>query len=110
MSDSYQAVYDATRSRISNGDIGAAVESAVRDSNLSHYVAMIAEGFRCVASEQERPFVLLKPAMFSDGNQWCALYGEDLQHGVAGFGDTPAKAAYQFDVEWLNAKAEQGEP
>ena len=23
-----------------------------------------------------------------DGNQWCALIGEDLQEGIAGFGDT----------------------
>lgn len=26
---------------------------------------------------------------FKDGNQWCALYGEDLQVGIAGFGKTP---------------------
>lgn len=26
---------------------------------------------------------------FKDGNQWCALYGEDLQAGIAGFGNTP---------------------
>lgn len=105
MSDSYQAIYDAVRSRISNGDIGSAVESAVRDANLSHYVSMVAESYRIAASEQERPFVLLKPAMFIDGDKWCALYGEDLQNGVAGFGDTPHEAAHQFDVEWLNAKA-----
>ena len=58
-----------------------------------------------VERERARPFMLLRPKMFPDGNQWCALYGENLQEGVAGFGDTPAKAATQFDVEWLNAKA-----
>lgn len=26
---------------------------------------------------------------FKDGDQWCALYGEDLQVGIAGFGNTP---------------------
>ena len=26
---------------------------------------------------------------FKDGNQWCALYGKDLQVGIAGFGNTP---------------------
>lgn len=31
-----------------------------------------------------------------DGNQWCFLWGEDLQTGVAGFGDTPLKAARDF--------------
>lgn len=55
--------------------------------------------------ERMRPFMLLRPRMFPDGNQWCALYGENLQDGVCAFGDTPAKAATQFDIEWLNAKA-----
>jgi hypothetical protein len=49
--------------------------------------------------------MLLRPRVFPDGNQWCALYGENLQEGVAGFGDTPAKASVDFDIQWLNAKA-----
>ena len=31
---------------------------------------------------------------------WCALFGENLQDGVAGFGETPAKAMWAFDVAW----------
>lgn len=58
-----------------------------------------------VERERARPFVLLRPRMFPDGDQWCALYGDNLQDGVAGFGDTPANAAVDFDVQWLNAKA-----
>lgn len=27
-----------------------------------------------------------------DGDKWCALAGENLQEGVAGFGDTPSAA------------------
>lgn len=27
-----------------------------------------------------------------DGDMWCALLGENLQEGVAGFGDTPQEA------------------
>ena len=27
-----------------------------------------------------------------DGDQWCALIGDDIQSGIAGFGDTPSKA------------------
>jgi len=50
--------------------------------------------------EKTRPFYLLKPKVFPDGNQWCALYGENLQDGVAGFGDTPNDAAKDFDREW----------
>lgn len=28
-----------------------------------------------------------------DGDQWCALYGANLQEGIAGFGATPFMAA-----------------
>ena len=55
--------------------------------------------FRAEA-ERARPFFLLKPPVFPDGNMWCALYGEDLQHGVAGFGATPELAADDFDKNW----------
>jgi hypothetical protein len=27
-----------------------------------------------------------------DGDKWCALYGENLQEGCAGFGETPIEA------------------
>ena len=30
--------------------------------------------------------------VFVDGNEWCALLGENLQEGLAGFSDTPAEA------------------
>lgn len=58
----------------------AAVESA-----LGHYTT---------------PSVIWKPRLFIDGNQWCALFGEDLQSGVAGFGDSPAEAMWDFDKTW----------
>lgn len=38
--------------------------------------------------------------MFIDGDKWCCLYGEDIQNGVAGFGNSPAEAAYDFDRAW----------
>ena len=41
--------------------------------------------------------VILRPRLFIDGNRWCALYGENLQKGVAGFGKTPALAFQDFD-------------
>ena len=62
-----------------------------------------------VELERKRPFMLLRPRMFPDGNQWCALYGDDIQAGVCGFGDTPEKAAHAFDLEWLNAKLPNAE-
>lgn len=56
------------------------------------------------AEEARRtPHVLMRPTISIDGNKWCALYGENLQDGVAGFGDTPAEAMADFDKAW-NAK------
>ena len=50
------------------------------------------------------PHARMRPSIFPDGNMWCALYGEDLQNGVAGFGATPAEACADFDNNWENQK------
>lgn len=47
-----------------------------------------------------RPCVVFKPTLSLDGNMWCALFGDNLQEGVAGFGETPSKAMYAFDAAW----------
>jgi hypothetical protein len=52
------------------------------------------------AVERCRPFMLLRPRISRDGNQWCVLYGENLMDGVCGFGDTPELAAADFDKNW----------
>lgn len=54
-----------------------------------------------LAEKVLRPSMMLKPRVFIDGNQWCALYGEDLQNGVAGFGDSPQAAYDAFDKSWV---------
>ena len=36
----------------------------------------------------------IKP--YKDGNQWCYLYGDDIQSGICGFGDTIKEAAEDF--------------
>jgi len=54
------------------------------------------------AWEYQRPSVVFKPTLSKDGNMWCALLGENLQEGVAGFGATPAKAMWSFDQAWLD--------
>jgi hypothetical protein len=64
---------------------------------VAHAAAMSAESIRCVAGQYERPSVLYKPTLSLDGNQWCALLGDNLQVGLAAFGDTPAKAMWNFD-------------
>ena len=57
------------------------------------------------ACEQSSPALMWKPRLFIAGNQWCALYGDNLQDGVAGFGDTPDKAMRNFDLNWNKQKA-----
>lgn len=63
-----------------------------------------------VEIEKKRPCYLLKPILKIDGDMWCALYGDNLQDGVAGFGETPAKAFVDFDINFLNAKAIKDNP
>ncbi len=52
------------------------------------------------------PHVVMKPRISIDGDQWCAIYGDDLASGVAGFGETPYKACEDFDREWENRRLE----
>jgi hypothetical protein len=84
---------------------------------ISHSASVAAQAWAQAGHEAEmaalqhkRPFMTLRPRMFPDGNAWCALYGENVQDGVIGFGETPAKAAESFDLAWLNEKAGIGLP
>jgi hypothetical protein len=52
------------------------------------------------AEKMAQPSMMLRPRLSVDSNQWCALYGEDLQTGVAGFGASPEKAYADFDRAW----------
>ncbi len=110
MNDSYQAIYDAVRNRIGNIDIGGAVETAMREafSMAPHYMTTVAQECSAAANEHQRPCVLFRPAIFPDGSAWCALYGKNIQEGVAGFGETPAAAAADFDRNWFNQKLPSG--
>jgi len=100
MSDSYQAVYDAVRSRISGCDIGSAVERAIDSADFGGCAQRAMQSIQQAAGVHESPSAVYRPALAIDGNQWCALYGLDLQSGVAGFGDSPAAAMWDFDKNW----------
>jgi hypothetical protein len=69
--------------------------------------AIYESAHRAASSVQEactayvQPSVIYKPALSLDGNQWCAVYGANLQDGVAGFGDSPAEAMTDFDRNWF---------
>lgn len=108
MVDSYQAIYDAVRSRIRGGDIDAAVSEAVgqQAAGLSWAIESVKNEYLSAASEQQRPSVLYRPALNLDGDQWCALYGDNLQDGVAGFGESPDAAMRDFDRAWITTQGD----
>ena len=53
-----------------------------------------------IESAEMNLVALLHPRVFLDGNKWCALYGENLMEGIAGFGDSPILAVYDFNKAW----------
>ena len=53
-----------------------------------------------IESEEMNLVALLRPRVFLDGNKWCVLYGENIMDGVAGFGDSPILAVYDFNKAW----------
>jgi hypothetical protein len=89
MANEYQAVYDAVN---------------LNFSGASYLWPIVQQEIACVSMEMQRPSVLFRPSIEPDGNQWCALYGSNLQDGVAGFGDTPAQAMADFDKNWREQK------
>lgn len=77
-----------------------------QDSNMAanaicHAAQMSQASMQEAMALQTAPSFLFKPKVFPDGNKWCALYGDDIQIGVAGFGDSPAKAMQDFDNNWF---------
>ena len=106
MSDTYQAVYDAVRSRISSCDTRSIVEQAVGQAfDISWARASVQQSIEIAVSEWQRPSVLYRPSIERDGNKWSALYGPNLMQGVCGYGDTPAEAMADFDKNWTSQKA-----
>jgi len=106
MTDTYQAVYDAVRSKIGSCDISEVVRSAIREAfDISFSIEYVKSDLYQAIAEYKRPSAVYRPSLSMDGNQWCVLYGENLQEGVAGFGDTPEKAMQSFDLAWINEKA-----
>lgn len=71
--------------------------SDINMSTFNDYVACVAQD---IVAAYCSPHVLMKPKVYKDGNQWCALYGENIQEGVVGFGDTPELACKAFDLAW----------
>lgn len=73
-------------------------------SAICHAAEMVKSSWQEAAWEQMRPSVVFKPTLSRDGSMWCALLGENLQEGVAGFGPRPADAMWAFDTAWLSER------
>lgn len=78
------------------------VHSEMAASAICHAADMVKISCQQAAGEYERPSVVFKPKLSRDGNMWCALFGENLQEGVAGFGETPGAAMWSFDQAWFH--------
>lgn len=79
-----------------------AVNEIIRDCYNAASLAggRITSQIQDLANEYARPSIMLHPQLSIDGDQWCCLYGDNLQNGVAGFGDSPDKAYRDFDKNW----------
>ncbi len=78
-----------------------AVYNAARDAfDISWQKQHLQQEIYAVSYELRRPATLMRPRVYIDGNMWCALYGDNLQDGVAGFGPSPAEAMTDFDKNW----------
>lgn len=63
-----------------------------------HGIASESVQHECEANRIRRCWaVALGLQIRQDGDQFCILWGEDLQVGVAGFGKTPAAAIEAFE-------------
>lgn len=68
----------------------------------------LVRNMRKLYDQQMRPSTLYKPRVYPDGNMWCALYGINIQEGVAGFGESPALAMEDFDANWHKKMEKKG--
>jgi hypothetical protein len=76
-----------------------------QDSNMAanaicHAAQQVNEAIQQVASCYGSPSEIYKPRLFVDGNEWCALLGEDIQSGICGFGKSPYLAMQAFNDAW----------
>jgi hypothetical protein len=81
-------------------DMGLLVDRIARCFDFSCQISAMLQS---IEYESVRPSVMMRPKISVDGNQWSALYGDNLQDGVTGFGDSPANAMQDFDNNWIQA-------
>lgn len=90
---------------MTNEDSAMVREAMCGAAEVSHQAAM--EDYHA-SLDRRTPSYMYRPKLSIDGNQWCALYGENLQDGVAGFGDSPEDAYLDFDRAWCTKLPQRG--
>lgn len=80
----------------------------MNDISNDAYIARMAivEAAAFIAAAHTR----MRPRVFLDGAAWCALYGDNLQEGVAGFGNSPELACADFDQQWGRRLTQEPKP
>ena len=78
------------------------LDSGLLLNRLAHQADLVHQNI--LATEIEKAeynlFVMLKPKFGIDGNQYYVLYGDNLQEGVVGFGDTLYLAILDFNKKF----------
>jgi hypothetical protein len=78
------------------------MEPGFLDSSNS---AWVAQAMMNRISDMPDPIIeALKPKIFPDGDQWCCIYGENLQESICGYGDTAAMAVGNFVQNYYSQK------
>lgn len=72
--------------------------------SLTHLRHEISDKLEEHSKSITRPHVLFRPTLAIDGDMWCALYGDNLQTGISGFGKSPKLAIDDFDFNFCQIK------
>lgn len=111
MSEAYQAIYDAARSKIGSCQPAEIIERCIRDAfDISYMKALVQQdigiAINDVAAAMTRPSVLFRPRLFFTGKEgngyWSARYGDGSTDEHDGVGATPEAAMADFDKSWVS--------
>ena len=70
---------------------------ALTNNEIEPYLQYI-EMWQCITA------LGIKPFKVKDGELWSFLYGDNIQKGICGFGDTIDRAAWDFYTNLKNNK------
>jgi len=73
----------------------------------SDYVQRVDEA-RIIETAEMNLVTIFNAKLTIDGNQYCWLHGDNLQDGIAGFGDSPYLAALDFNKNFHRPLSKAG--